>query len=472
MPNQTYHYHNRTAMKYLLSFLLIIGFTDNVFSQWLTQSAEGQGSFLFKGSNIGIDLGKSEFSFTMNNLHKPVQLSSSKDNSFAFYGIGLKAKSEEGLGNLFSTGDLVPSAKLNGYFGWQLSNSYNAVRKASDAELSGQLQALTIDQIKRRFIPLMEIAIDEEINFSPLTNTVVKAKLSTDWVTQLRTSQPKTFHAYLSSYLAAQGAAIPAPDQILVSNIITNLLSRLKSIVQTFDLELKVLKDELVKSFEQNIRNTYWRVSLFTFGGIDALSFRRVDQINTGNLSKSFIKEEFRGGNLGVGLNWQVDWFKLGLTYAYKKTNNFNLLDKTEYKLTTTTPSTSISQILTQERAITGYSGTYGEVEINELNADLLLNISLGKESETYTLINPYFRSNLLSRNKLLLPDSYSFGFGTYFFSKQSKFLGGLYVELPDVENAYEKLKPIEDQNIRTAIRRFNFGIVAKFSLNSIISSQ
>jgi hypothetical protein len=451
--------------------LLIIFIANHVHCQWLTNSTEGEGSFLFKGSNIALNLGNPEFSFTLNNLNKPVKVSTPQDNFFVFYGGGIKAKSEEGIGNLFDIGNLVPSAKFNGYTGFRFSNSFDPTYVALEQEINNQGIAL-IAQQNINFATIMSDAIDDEILKIPPSNINTTNQVVKDWKAALVSLQPQAFFNFLKSYQSKPGNNFGSPDNAIVANIVANLTSKVKEILNDNATALKVLKENLINAKNDYERKYLWKLLIFTFGGIDALSFRRIDQINTINLPGSFIKEEFRGGNVGVGVNYQINRLRFGATYSYKKTNNFNLLDKTDYKLITITSSASTTQTLTQEKTITGYSGTYGEVEINELNADLIYNVSLGKESETYALLNPYFRSNVFSRKSQLLPDSYSLGLGTYFFSEQSKFLGGIYVELPDVENAYEKLKPVEDQNIRTAIRRFNFGIIARFSLNSLISSQ
>lgn len=456
-------------MKKIICMILVVCVCNTTIGQWLTQSAEGKGSFLFKGANVAVDLAKTDLSFTINNLNSPYRVSKAKDNLFLFYGGGVNAKNEEGLGNLFSAGEFVPSANANGYLGIRFSNSYDSLYKKQERLLSDALQQITQNQ-QLEFITKMEKSIDFEIDGSSLDETddadLIK-KLKKDWKEKLAKLATQPFSKYLKSYLSKNPGLTKVAT---IANIIDELLNEIKLIVKSNDIELGNLTQQLILNRDEFVKKSFWRLSIFTFGGIDASSFKRVEDINTTSLSKSFIKEEYRGGNLGIGINYQIKQWKFGAIYSYKKTNNFNLLDKTDYKLTTTT--TTGNQTLTQEKAISAYSGNYGEVEINELNLDALFTVGLGEKSESYAMLNAYLRGNFFSRDKILLPTSYNIGLGSYFFTKKSKFLGGLYVELPDVKDSFEKSKPVADQNIRPALKRLTFGIIAKVSLNSLISWQ
>lgn len=316
----------------------------------------------------------------------------------------------------------------------------------------------------------MGVNITSEIDASsldPVNDSAMITLVRYDWFANLKTAKnPKNFSDFLKGYIVKN----PAASSPIVANIINSLLEEIKIILKLQQQEIDKITTSLVSYRDGYIRYRLWKFSIFSFGGIDGSSFKRVDTINTISPSASFIKEEFRGGSFGIGLNYQINRFKFGVTYAYKMTNNFVLLDKTDYKLTTTT--TSGVQTLSEEKSISAYSGTYGEVEINEVNVDVLYTINLGKTSETYALVNPYIRSTIFTRGKTILPNTYNLGIGTYFFTTKSKFLGGLYLELPDLNNTVEKTKPVTDQNIRPGLKRLTFGIVGKFSLNSLISWQ
>ncbi|MEJ7767552.1 MAG: hypothetical protein WKF89_07055 [Chitinophagaceae bacterium] len=447
-------------MKKTVLVAMVMAFAADSYAQWLTQSAEGKGSYIFKGTNVSFDLLKTDFSFTINNLNDPVKVSSENDNHFFFYGGEINAKSAEGLGNLFSGGYLVPSAGADAYIGFQLANSFNRLVEAEEATLSAQMTKIKNQQFND-FVKRMNDKIDQEILLSLLSDSVIVRKIRREWKESLLVLQPKQFFDFLKTY---------KPDNATVAAIIPKLTAEVEAINKQNTEGLDHVRTLLVQSREDNIQKKLWRLSIFALGGIDASSFRRIESINTNNFARSFIREDYRGGHLGAGLNFQYNRWKIGATYLYHRTNNFNLLDRTDYKLTSVV--TSGNQTLTQERAITAYSGLYGEVDINEFNSDIIYSLHLGGSSNSYALLNAYIRGNFFSRNKELLPNTYNIGFGSYLFTKKSKFLGGLYIELPDVDNYYEKSKPAADQNLRAGLKRLTFGIVGKFSLNSFISQQ
>jgi hypothetical protein len=260
--------------------------------------------------------------------------------------------------------------------------------------------------------------------------------------------------------------------------------AKMKEIKEKFSKKRKELKIELQKrqiEMTEELQKKYdrldtihdskpfWQIYFFGFGGINAMNFKQVKQVDTTNLTKSFENIYFRGGKAGLGFNAQYGFVTLGMTYSYSSVNNFDLLSKKEYTFRQT--KNSGTQSLIEEKKITAYSGTYGSVEVNELNVDLIFNFKLDAKASNHILINPYIRSQLFSRNENILPNKLDIGCGFYFFKQDGNFLGGLYAELPDVNNNYEKAKPIEEQNIREPLKRLSFGIVGKYSFNSLLGS-
>ncbi|WEK34521.1 MAG: hypothetical protein P0Y53_18700 [Candidatus Pseudobacter hemicellulosilyticus] len=452
-------------MKKIFSFLAGLLITTNAISQWLSQSAEGKGTVLSKGATVSLDVAKTDISFSLNNLNRPVWVQGDSAVHRFFFGAALSAKNEEGIGNLFSKGDFVPSSRLTGFWGVKLLDNQPNFRKEEE-RLNAVLQDLTNRQVvdfQIRTASLIRLEVEERDNLAKN----IRDKISSDWIEEVKTSVAAKFIAYLKKY--QQNNAFVAQN-VDVANIIADVIAGIKAMVKEFDIEQNKLRKELEAHYKGFVESNQTNLSVFTFGGIDASSFKRVDSIHTTDLPASFSKEEFRGGIWGIGLNYQTNRLKIGFTYAYRKTNNFSLLDKTDYTLTSM--YTSGGQELKQSKEITAYTGKYGKVEVNELNLDVLYTIGLGKGADTYAMLNAYLRSNMFSRDEELLPGSFNIGVASYFFTRKSKFLGGLYVELPDVDDSYEKSKPDDKQNIRPAIRRLTFGIVGKFSINSLISWQ
>jgi hypothetical protein len=207
------------------------------------------------------------------------------------------------------------------------------------------------------------------------------------------------------------------------------------------------------------------RITPFIFGGIDARNFSLYTGLNSSSLAKSFTDTLYRGGQFGIGINGQIGSWWLGITYAYVDGDNFSNLSSKEYALRTT--DTSRNQALISEKKITGYSGKYAKVESNQLNIDLLKEFKLGDTSRLIT--NLYYRGSLFSRDTAYLKNISNIGLGVYFLGKKSKFLGGLYVELPDINNNIEKSKPESERGIRPPYKKLTFGVVTKFSIASIM---
>ncbi|MEO8769964.1 MAG: hypothetical protein ABI402_07760 [Ferruginibacter sp.] len=146
--------------------------------------------------------------------------------------------------------------------------------------------------------------------------------------------------------------------------------------------------------------------------------------------------------------------------------DNFINLKSKEYTIRTT--DISSNQSLVSEKKITGYGGKYSKVETNQLNIDIVADYRLSDSSRI--LVNPYLRSSLFSRDTAFLKNYTNVGLGLYFVGKKSKFLGGLYLELPDINNNIEKAKPASEIDIRPPLKKLTFGIVTKFSISSLLS--
>jgi hypothetical protein len=210
------------------------------------------------------------------------------------------------------------------------------------------------------------------------------------------------------------------------------------------------------------------RLTLFAFGGINAIGFKRFTGIDSTDLSKSITDVGERGGQFGLGINYQWRNIWLGFTFSRSESNNFTLLKKKEYTLQNTV--TIAPNTLIEETKITAYSGEYGKVDLSNVNVDIVARIRLDKEYKNYLLWNPYLRASVASSNTLLLPNKTNVGMGAYFLPNNSKFLGGIYLELPDLNNNVEKMKEAAEQNLRPPFKRLSFGIVTKFSLSTIMN--
>lgn len=429
-------------------------------AQFLTQSGDGKGSFLFKGSNVGFDLAKTDISFTMNNLNRPVDALQINLNHRIMYGGSVNVKNQDGIGNLFSSGDFTPTASANVYGGYQFANTFKGDYDKAISLYSKKMERVKNGEVKK-FINHMKNFLTSQIKMK-VSNNQRADKIKEEWFEALDNKLMRDFQVYIQGYAVNDGDGSDQLKQKTLKEIVT-----IDEEIEKFRLRLQKKMDQAHDAY---VKNNLWKLSLFVFTGLEGSSFKRLGTIDNTNFGKSFIAEDFRGSKTGFGVNYQINRWKFGTTYGYKITNNLANLSKKDYKIVTTT--TSASQTLTQETSVSAYVGDYAQVELMELNIDAIFTTDLGPSAQAYALVNPYYRGNLYSRNQKLLPSTYSLGLGLHFFSVKSKFLGGLYVELPDVDNSIEKNKQPDEQNIRSVIGKLTFGVVAKFSINSFISSQ
>lgn len=437
-------------MKQALLFLMICCYSLNTVAQGVTKSAEGESTIFMKGSSIGLDIGKTQLGFGINNLQQALI----HDYNY-IGGLSVKGENKEGISNLFKQGNFVPAASLEGFIGGRIALSEKKESIEDRTRINKKLDKLDRQKIK-------------ECRELILTKVMASKSLSVDASQKLMKSiEPSIFR------FRDIKAVI---DQIKPQDTDAEAKQEWQLISDHFD-ELK--KDYEVKRKEiQESRDTGWsqftlkrftEILAFGYGGINGSEFKRFTGVDLNDLSKSFTDETFRGGRGGAGINIQYGVFTLGLTYGYLKTNNYALLTKKEYSLKQVyTATDQPGQTLTEEKKITAFAGNYGEVEFNEFNIDLIYNLRLDQQAN-YLLINPYMKSQLMSRNSIILPNSTNLGIGCYFFKSSGSFLGGFYTEIIDVNNNYERTKPEDLQNLRAPMERISFGIVAKISLSTIL---
>lgn len=435
-------------MKKIFSLLLCCVITKQLAAQGITKTAKGEGTVLYKGNNISLDIGETDLSFGFNNL----QRSLGRDEAF-IWGSNLKAKNESGIAGLFSKGDFVPASSLNFFSGYSFSNGIpNGLRKPYEDAM--KTYTTNIEEL--------DVALTENIKAQ------IQYLVSGDELQLLRDELLKKFAASRTQKEFVNSLGAMKPEKENETRAILNLETILKKVIKEFEAKVKVYEDEIERMDNKLNETTYWQLMFFGFGGITSSEFKYFKGIDSVTIGNSFSDQYFRGGHFGIGANFQYGRFMFGATYNYKKTNNFHLLTKKDYTLRTT--NTVNNQALIQEKKITGYAGTYGTVEINEFAFDFMWREKLDKEGKNSLLINPYIRSQFLSRNKELLPNSTNIGAGFYFFQNTGKFLGGIYFELPDVKQNYEKAKPVTEQSLRKPLNRISFGITGRLSIGSFLN--
>jgi hypothetical protein len=434
-------------MKYILITFFIL-LLPCILTAQLTQDADGESSLLFRANHISLDITKTDVGMGINNIQRSIART-----WYPILGGGINAKNESGIGNLFSTGTLVPSSSAHVFFGFSYSNGYSPNAETQITRIGEQ-----IDQVE----------IDFERAFYREMPWVVRNNTDTSHTLALRESLLKE----LSDTASLQKIkAILSPKDNDTPQIKTSKEAILKEVNLREELHAKNIKVLYAKQEELSkaqAGTTYFQCMVFGLGGVNAMEFKTFSGFDTLNLKNSFQDQYFRGGFAGLGLNVQYGRVIFGVSYRYSQTNNFSALTKKTYTLQTKVNYGN--QTLTEEKQITAYAGTYGKVIVNELKADFAINFKLDDSATNVLLWNPYVRGNLFSRDTSLLQNTIDLGTGFYFFRTEGKFLGGFYIEFPDVQNNMEKAKPVKDQNLRDPLQRLTFGIVTKFSFVSLLN--
>lgn len=207
---------------------------------------------------------------------------------------------------------------------------------------------------------------------------------------------------------------------------------------------------------------------LYGRAGRSAAAFKRaLPNPDPGGFSVVFEDEKFNGKNFSAGVNYETGRFLFGFETSHEYTDNLDMLSSNTYTLTTT--ETVGNQTLVSTREITAYAGTYATYQRVSYNADVIVFSAIDSENKEYIAWNLYLRGKV-SRDRNVIPTYKDLGAGAYFFNKENKFLGGLYLEAPDVSQDLEAVK--EDPQYRKLQNRLSFGIVARFNFASIIGPE
>lgn len=450
-------------MKKIIIFLLLSYLSTGAsYAQFVTQSADGKGTVILplNGLSAGFDIGKTEISVGVNNYSKALKANNSKAFRNWFVGANLAAKNSSGIGNFFENGDVVPEANLLGFLGFNINNNESII---TEWRKSSANTILAIEQKKRKHLVdsyKNDIIIYIKAASEQIDDHDLREKTKTELVEKIEKS--------------ADGFALSRS----ITSIMENEEEKLKNFVYIF----KTLVEPRQKAYFESLSKTdqtkaidsafndfvgthsVKRFTPFIFGGVEARNFSLYTGLNTSSLPKSFIDTLHKGKQFGIGINAQIGSFWLGITYAFIDGDNFSDLSGKEYTLRTA--DTVGNQVLSSEKKITGYAGKYARVKSNQLNIDLLREFKLGDTSRLIT--NLYYRASLASKNTDYLKNISNVGLGIYFLGKKSKFIGGLYLELPDIDNNIEKGKPKAEQDIKPPLKKLTFGVVTKFTLSSV----
>ncbi|MDZ7898503.1 MAG: hypothetical protein U5N85_10835 [Arcicella sp.] len=179
----------------------------------------------------------------------------------------------------------------------------------------------------------------------------------------------------------------------------------------------------------------------------------KVSEIST------YIGPEFK-----IGINYQIGgkWL-LGLTLARSRGSNFDYLSKVEYTSRKTT--SFANQQLISEKKTTAYTPDTNPYQyLNQTNLEFDI-VRFSKIDDKGVLaLNFYYRGNWTDNIKIA-PNVSKIGISGFFFKTDGIFLGGVYLELNDLEN---NVATFNTTPFAKVSKRLNFGVVGKVAISSI----
>lgn len=435
--------------KISVAFMIMFWFCTFAYSQEI-RTGEGKNSILLPTTNIGINVGESSLFFTTNNFPQR-----KLNSNGTVWGVSAKGKSKEGLASIFSESEIVPSSEISAIYGYSFSNAEEISAEYTirhEADLKKRIEILTgllRDSLELKVIEWINNIENEEVR--KFIREKAESALSSPYLKYVKLE--KTFKRLSESSVVAPEIAVEAD---LIFNLIENN--------ETWT-ELKRIQQEIVTGIDGKVTEGYWKFTIYGHLGLQSSKFNVFKGWDQANIENSFKEETFRGslGGFGLNYNFKNKWI-FGFRYTYEETNNLELLTSKEYKVATS--FTSGSSTASTQISKTAYPDTYNTAFLNRYNFDVLRFFSLG---ENVVLISDlYLRLNESTDEERLVSQS-NLGLSTSFFKKQGKFIGGIYLEIPDLEQNIERRKPPEEQELKDWHERLTFGVFAIYSFSTFV---
>ncbi len=413
-------------------------------SQVVTNSADNESSVKYPGGAISFDLGSSTLGFSY--LYYG---DSSNYRSGYFGGLNFSAKNNSGIANLFSKGDLAPEGKGKLVIGHAWTWGRTDVADAFD-QLNLRLNkedSLFNTRLKKNMDSLLKSQVRQAEKYQ-----LAKDKI----VNKVGKKSPKKLVEAIDAL---------AEEDSLLAPVLLVLKKETEWAYKTHRQKMSGLREQQKILADSMTNRNVWlhRFSLYAEGGLSALSFKQYKLVDSSNLSNNFSDQNFQGGDFKLGMNYQLGGTLLvGGSLGFRNYHTFSLMSDKEYSLKSSLSSTSQQQ--STEKKFTAYSGTFDRVDQTYFLFDIVYFRQLDKK--TILALNPYFRY-WVSYDLRKYPDVKDLGLSLFFFKPNTgKFSGGIYVELPDMDNNLAKLA--DEPNLRAPKNRLSFGIVTKFNLGSL----
>lgn len=464
----------------LITSIIVIAISAILHAQNI-EAGEGESSIMNRKSEISLDLGDEEIELNITNYQKTV----GKNAGFIFNG-GLRGSNEKGRLSLFNNGYVNPKTTAGITIGGFFTNRNKLLKEINSDSLRKAFKDSLLDELEKHKSHLTmyhsvimrnientytsdtanryyKNFIKEMVTFNPVNK--IKG-LSYDYYNEyfkLITSQSaKSVDGYTKSiwnvdYLQALKQV--CKDSIKAFN---ELNARHHALNSNIDIVMIRGDFKLIDSVRNKTvsEKELWRVNVFATGGINSVKFKHFTALDSNNFENSFSKINQRGGFIGGGFNFEYGpYFVFGGRMDYIETTNFGSLDKTDFSYSTEFPSGMSTTAKTTEQ-ITAYSGEFMQLFMRRISLDLIAKIHPSDNNYNF-YPGLYFRYQEYNKpGSEKNPPTTDIGGSLSVQDKKGKFVGGLYLELTDINDHVEKLK--ETPQLRPTIQKFSFGLYTK----------
>ncbi len=437
-------------------------------AQVFTGSAKDKSSIIYQGTTLGINITDPSINFSLNNLGNEKYKNRSRKFVWA---VNSTASRNEGTANLLEGSTISSGIDVNACVGlsWiygnavkmqKLNESQNLLK--TDFEVYITNTNILQKQLEKTDTLLRQIKTAEITEYLPDIKDSQKRKMLND-----------SFDHFIDNITVSDAndgikeLIINNPeDSVFIKKAAIKITSvALRAYVNTNEYQSK--NDQLWKKIMES--RGYWRkrFTVYMSGGYSTSSFKWYNNLDNSNYINSFKDKLFSGYNIKIGANLNVGtrWL-FGINGGYERVNNFSTLSSKDFTIRSTLTNAN-GQELTSEKKVTAYSGSYyDDINTIPLNADIIYFFPV---SDTTTCAANLYLRHTYSENAEKLPQTTNIGIGIYLFKNNaSKFLGGIYFEVPDIGNNIAKNDP--DATLKPLNKRLIFGFVAKFTFASIFS--
>ncbi len=446
-----------------------------VFTQNLGTDIEGYSTIYTKGSNLSLDAINNTLNFDFYKSTKFKKDLNTDAHKSEIYGVSVKGKSNNGLANLITSGEINAATQINLVYGSRYYknkkvNNYQDKVDEIQNELSELVQPIIAlrakisDELAKQkkqyihgFVEDMNGLLDADknelksiiVNKEPWKEKEKKIKILEIDSEEELLEKISLFNDKVKGYRTGG-----QPD---IWRQIKNNLQKLHYINTTtintlldemilHNIDNDALEEELRKLKEGDATINAFLVKV----GVSEQEFQ-YDLDNSGATAEERIKdEEFTALSFEIIFNKQFKYYNFfGISFKGERANNFDALEAKEI---------TFGEAGTEnEETYSAFAGDYDTFNRFSFNADYMRLVPIDSEGtdNMYLTINPYVRHFVYS-GATNLKNNTNLGLGVNIFNKtNNKLMGGAFVQANDIFSV----------NTKQALgRKVAIGLVVKFA--------